>query len=373
MTDWTEQFREIYKIQKMWASYESPAVKWMQEQQKQMERLFNPLNSSISKLLEAQQKQMEKLLEPIKSSILEVVVRQQKQMEEILRPQKDIEKYFNQMFLEAKKITEVIAVSSKKYLPINIPKSFEFNLIDVTGIKKLSDSLADINFNFNRDGTISIEDEMFSTEEIQNKVDEIIEEESLNIKKDPIENTINIFIKLAINTKESIIKILILGLIINFLSHNVIEPLKNKIKNDINKNKKIIIKKIQNKKFANEIYSLNFRFVTVKILNVRIKNSRKSAKIGELHLGDVVYIIKKKKNWSLVLYKNDEAEIKGWVFSRYLNKFKSRKTHKEIKRSKRTPEEETAYLLRSPKNAARLTEAIEEIEAGRAKERKLLD
>ena len=35
--------------------------------------------------------------------------------------------------------------------------------------------------------------------------------------------------------------------------------------------------------------------------------------------------------------------------------------------------EETAYLLRRPQNAARLNQAIEEIEAGKAKERKLLE
>jgi len=34
--------------------------------------------------------------------------------------------------------------------------------------------------------------------------------------------------------------------------------------------------------------------------------------------------------------------------------------------------EETAYLLRSPKNAARLVKAVEEIEAGNAQEKKLL-
>ena len=34
--------------------------------------------------------------------------------------------------------------------------------------------------------------------------------------------------------------------------------------------------------------------------------------------------------------------------------------------------EETSYLLRSPANATRLTQAIEEIESGKAKERKLL-
>ncbi len=35
--------------------------------------------------------------------------------------------------------------------------------------------------------------------------------------------------------------------------------------------------------------------------------------------------------------------------------------------------EETAYLLRSPKNATRLTQAIAELEAGRGRVRELLD
>ncbi len=35
--------------------------------------------------------------------------------------------------------------------------------------------------------------------------------------------------------------------------------------------------------------------------------------------------------------------------------------------------EETTYLLRSPKNAARLVQAIEEIEAGKANEKQLLE
>jgi len=35
--------------------------------------------------------------------------------------------------------------------------------------------------------------------------------------------------------------------------------------------------------------------------------------------------------------------------------------------------EETAYLLRSSRNASRLTEAIEEIESGKAQERKLIE
>ncbi|MCK5057727.1 MAG: SH3 domain-containing protein [Candidatus Aminicenantes bacterium] len=370
MIDLFEKYKEFGETQKILESYGSTTLIAWKEMAREIERMSNPLDLSIFKFLETQQRQLTELLEPYQSYISEAVAGHQKQIEEILRPPKNLEKYFNQMFLETDKTIEALTGISKESPFMNIQKQFEFNSIDFDGMKKLSESLANMNFNFNRDGTLTIEDEMVSTEEIQNKINEIIDDESIDIKKDTIGKTINIFIKFAINTKESIVKIIILGLIINFLSHNVIEPLKEKItKGILKKNKKIVIKKIQTEKFASEIYLLNVRYISAGTLNVRVKNSRKSAKIGELHFGDVVYVITKKRDWSLVLYKNDDVEIKGWVFSRYLKKFNS----KVIKISKKIPEDETAYLLRSPKNAARLAEAIEEIEAGKAKERKLIE
>ena len=65
-----------------------------------------------------------------------------------------------------------------------------------------------------------------------------------------------------------------------------------------------------------------YRFVIAKVLNVRERPKRHSDIRGKLFAGDLVMIKKKKKNWSLVEYSNEESGIKiqGWVFTRYLRK-----------------------------------------------------
>ena len=65
-----------------------------------------------------------------------------------------------------------------------------------------------------------------------------------------------------------------------------------------------------------------YRIVTASKLNVRERPKRHSDIRGTLFAGDLVVIKKKKKNWCLVEYSNEETGIKiqGWVFSRYLRK-----------------------------------------------------
>ena len=65
-----------------------------------------------------------------------------------------------------------------------------------------------------------------------------------------------------------------------------------------------------------------YRIVTASKLNVRERPKRHSDIRGTLFAGDLVMIKKKKKNWSLVEYSNEETHIKiqGWVFTRYLRK-----------------------------------------------------
>ena len=68
----------------------------------------------------------------------------------------------------------------------------------------------------------------------------------------------------------------------------------------------------------------SYRFITINSLNVRTKPSiRKSKVIGQLHLGNIVEIIDKRKNWIKILYldKKNDISIKGWVFTRYTRKF----------------------------------------------------
>ena len=65
-----------------------------------------------------------------------------------------------------------------------------------------------------------------------------------------------------------------------------------------------------------------YRIVTSRRLNVRERPKRHSDIRGTLLAGDLVVMKKKKKNWSLVEYSNEETRVKiqGWVFTRYLRK-----------------------------------------------------
>ena len=91
---------------------------------------------------------------------------------------------------------------------------------------------------------------------------------------------------------------------------------------------KTVVKKIE--KISNELpvdiklTIRQYRFVSVNVLNVRMKPSQQSQLIGKLYLGDIVTIVRKKKNWTLVEFIDVENEISitGWVFTRYIKKFK---------------------------------------------------
>lgn len=65
-----------------------------------------------------------------------------------------------------------------------------------------------------------------------------------------------------------------------------------------------------------------YRIVTTGVLNVRERPKKHSDIRGKLFAGDLVIIKKKKKNWSLVEYSNEETRVKiqGWAFTRYLRK-----------------------------------------------------
>lgn len=67
----------------------------------------------------------------------------------------------------------------------------------------------------------------------------------------------------------------------------------------------------------------NLRYVNATTLNVRLNPRAQAPKIGELNFGNVVNILKKDKDFTLVEWTGQDSEVKiqGWVFSRYLNKF----------------------------------------------------
>ena len=67
-----------------------------------------------------------------------------------------------------------------------------------------------------------------------------------------------------------------------------------------------------------------FKIVSVEILNVRRGKSTNSSVVGALYLGDIVEVIEKGRKWTLVEWRGteDNASLRGWVFSRYLKRIR---------------------------------------------------
>lgn len=65
------------------------------------------------------------------------------------------------------------------------------------------------------------------------------------------------------------------------------------------------------------------RFVSAKSLKVRLNPNARSPKLAELRFGTAVKLLRRERDFALVVWSDTEtgAEIQGWVFARYLQKF----------------------------------------------------
>ena len=67
-----------------------------------------------------------------------------------------------------------------------------------------------------------------------------------------------------------------------------------------------------------------YRYVSAKALIVRQNPKASSPEVGRLPFGRLVKLLKKEKDFALVIWTDEDSGsvIQGWVFSRYLSKFK---------------------------------------------------
>lgn len=94
----------------------------------------------------------------------------------------------------------------------------------------------------------------------------------------------------------------------------------------IEKNMKIevnntLIINIESKDVRDEFMKI-YGYVSTDKLIMRQTNKVNSRALYALEFGQVIKIIHKDRNWSLVEYEREEEVIKGWVFTRYISKFK---------------------------------------------------
>jgi len=68
----------------------------------------------------------------------------------------------------------------------------------------------------------------------------------------------------------------------------------------------------------------DYRYVSASLLIVRQNPRARSPEVGRLPFGSAVKLIKKENDFTLIRWTDNEsgAEVQGWVFSRYLGKFR---------------------------------------------------
>lgn len=68
---------------------------------------------------------------------------------------------------------------------------------------------------------------------------------------------------------------------------------------------------------------VEYRFVSAKVIILRQNPKARSPEVGRLTFGKPVKLVKKEKDFALVLWRDQDsgAEIQGWVFARHLRKF----------------------------------------------------
>lgn len=94
----------------------------------------------------------------------------------------------------------------------------------------------------------------------------------------------------------------------------------------IEKNMKIevnntLIINVESKDVRDEFMKI-YGYVSTEKLVMRQTNKVKSNALYTLEFGQVVRIIHKDRNWTLVEYESEGNPIQGWVFTRYISKFK---------------------------------------------------
>ena len=180
------------------------------------------------------------------------------------------------------------------------------------------------------DSTITVDSTTFTYEEIQDFANQIVDkvnaELSSNLEQG-IAQIVSVIQAVRIPGLEKLLTWLVFPMIVGFLL-SFVNPIADfYVKEHLAPKKKEIEKQLRNhvaRSIGNTEQLNSFRFISANILNVRSRPSNKAQILGRLQFAQVVVLIKRDKDWSLVAWTDDEngLQLQGWVFSRYLQKFR---------------------------------------------------
>lgn len=210
-------------------------------------------------------------------------------------------------------------------------KDLSSAIASIDSLRLLKDIALDIgqNLSFEPDGQISFESKRLAISELQSLSYQVIHDSSVGPSGSLEESLNNLVDEIRAQKDPAIQKLLIwfiyplvIAVIVSFLNPIV----DYHIKSYLNEDKRSLSKKIELKAAASVDGSFltDFRYVSADVLNVRYSASKKAGIVGYLYFGYAVIVIEREKSWTLIEWNDPDSEIriKGWVFSRYLAKFK---------------------------------------------------
>lgn len=182
----------------------------------------------------------------------------------------------------------------------------------------------------NSNDTVTLDSTTLTCSEIQQIANEIADR-TLSRSAEQLEFAITTLVAeiraLKNPALERILSLLVYPIIVALI-FSIVNPITDfYIKESLSAEKREIEKKIKKHVLAatKDTATLDsYRLVSRTFLDVRANPSATSRPLGRLHFGQVVVLIEKRKDWSLVAWSDDENEVavQGWVFSRYLGKFR---------------------------------------------------
>jgi len=211
-------------------------------------------------------------------------------------------------------------------------KDIQKTIADSVSLKSIRDVAFEVQQEIEVDskGVVSLATKRIAAAELQELSDEIFHKSSLK-ESSSLEESINNLINEIRSQKDPLtqrilicfVYPLIILVIASFINPIVDHHVKSYLKSD----KRVLAKELKanvNSVIDNKDILSSLRYVSADILNVRASGTVKSETIGYLRFSSAVLVIEKQKSWTLIEWSDPEtdAQITGWVFSRYLARFR---------------------------------------------------
>ncbi|MGK5511920.1 SH3 domain-containing protein, partial [Brevibacillus formosus] len=169
----------------------------------------------------------------------------------------------------------------------------------------------------------------YSKQEIKEIVQEAIQESMIPGALLNIQSLLQSMYQALLKKGNPILAAILIGLLTSIIYDNVVKPtIEYHVKNTVTSTSapkeavKEINKETTKKLGVDATFIKGYKFVSAATLQVQERAARQSKRIHELKLGQVVQVIRSRKDWVLIEWNySEEVKGRGWVYSRYLKAF----------------------------------------------------